>query len=78
MQWTYENCLNLIFMAIIGLGNQGGKGPAILTMVSIPDVRGKYIVSLGEKGMLWEGKMLALFANPEAALKELRKRLGGK
>lgn len=59
-------------------GEPGGKGPAILTMVSIPDVRGKYIVSLGEKGMLWEGKMLALFANPEAALKELRKRLGGK
>jgi hypothetical protein len=59
-------------------GEPGGAGPAILTLVSVPAVRGKYVLSLGSKGMVWEGARLAIFATPAEALKELRRRMGAK
>lgn len=59
-------------------GKPGGAGPAILTLVSVAAVRGKYIVSLGSGGMVWDGGKLSLFPTPIDALEELRRRMGAK
>ena len=54
-------------------GDPGGVAPAILAAKG-----GGYLVSLGSRGMVWDGGRLMIFPTPVDALKELRRRMGVK
>ncbi len=53
-------------------GIPGGEGPAIFRITSIKPFVGFYMLSLGRKGILFEGRELCTFATPDKALEVLR------
>lgn len=49
--------------------------PAIMEVRTVKSLEGRFFVSLGRRGVLFDGGTFMTFASPALALKEIRRRL---